>query len=121
MKREEILSLAVGRELDALVEEHVLGNKVKWVQDSSTDPYPISGECEYIIEHFSTEISAAWEVVEKIKTMLFSKRNRFLKEIQIMTKEDSDYCMAWPDVFWTITPERICKAALLAVSKEEKA
>ncbi|GAB6931615.1 hypothetical protein JCM10914A_55980 [Paenibacillus sp. JCM 10914] len=40
MKREEILAMKPGRELDALVEQHLFGKKVEWIQDDITDPYP---------------------------------------------------------------------------------
>lgn len=120
MKREEILAMEHGEQLDALVAEFVMGLPEVHVMDGSVWFQDNEGAYREVI-NYSADISAAWEVVEKVKSMLFSKRNRFLKELQTLTKKDSEYYIAWPDVFWTINPERICKAALLTALEEEQA
>jgi hypothetical protein len=118
MTRDDILAMEPGRELDALVAEKVMGWK---------DERPQYDQCMVVNENVggmlgpirvfapSTDISAAWEVVEKMHDRLFSRRKRFLDELQKMTALGDGRFIAWPDVFWTITPDRIVKAALLAV------
>lgn len=71
---------------------------------------------------YSTDISDAWLVVDKIHACLFSRRQDFLHWLQILTihqvKGTGDVTtIAWPDVFFHITPETICKAALLSQRK----
>lgn len=70
--------------------------------------------------HYSTDIAAAWEVAEVIRAKLFSIRKRFLDSLQEQTLHTVKgtgeiVVIAWPDVFWSVTPEAICKAALMAV------
>ena len=74
-----------GRELDALVGEKVFGLKVEWLPapehphhhgknvpiEPQTGSYPPNGEgpwCAmyWVIPHYSTDIGAAWEVVERV-------------------------------------------------------
>ena len=65
-----------------------------------------------------TNMQDAWQVVERMHKELFSVRMRFLQELQALTTHEVPgtgevRITAWPDVFWTIAPETICKAALL--------
>jgi len=65
------------------------------------------------------DIAAAWRVVEEMRKELFSNRLRFLNALQEQVTFTAigtgEKCMvAWPDVLFSITPETICKAALLA-------
>jgi len=107
MSREEILEMKPGRELDVLVAQKIFDNCV----------------CGY-----STDITAAWQVVEKMRTMEDSEGNHLLCCLEIY----SDYDFCW-EVRWSYAelsihndghkthssgcfdefPEAICKAALL--------
>ena len=123
--RESIRAMQPGRELDALVEQYVFGNKVRWVQDLITDQYPVSDQEGYIVDYYSTDISAAWEVVEKMSKTCFS---------EVAMTELDDGAWGWMARFilvlnepYTVkgyrataktAPEAICKAALLAVLEE---
>lgn len=76
------------------------------------------------IPAFSEDIEAAFSVVAKIKKMLFSKRKKFLDELQTVVSMENlstpwNAEIAWPDVFWYVEPADICKAALLAVEVEQ--
>lgn len=114
MTREEVLKLQ-WRQLDAAIEENIFGNKVKWVEDELTDLYPISGEYAYIVDHYSDDILAAWEVVEKLRE----------SHLYVDIRTCVDFYEVWitlhEDGYQTETvsssklPEAICKAALLAV------
>jgi hypothetical protein len=116
--REQILGMEPGEELDAAVAE-LMGYKITRVCGRPyIDSFSISK-----IPSFSTEISAAWEVVAKVKSMLFSKRRKFMDTLQFITSKNELTCRGhlinYPDVFWFITPEVICKAALITVMQED--
>jgi ABA sandwich protein len=71
MTNDEILNMPAGREMDALIAEKVMGHEVKrdvvmWREgNASLEPY---SEGFTVLAHYSTDIGAAWEVVEKIQT-----------------------------------------------------
>lgn len=131
MTREEILAMKPGRELDALVAKNVMGWKYSQVSPDTKKFYClISGNnkgwwkapdwkgwgcasCGEEPHEYSTDISAAWEVVEKAKIAIIP---------QCGAPEDMSYC-AWVEegpfskeikVFSLTAPEAIVKAALIA-------
>jgi hypothetical protein len=67
----------------------------------------------------STDISAAFEVVEKVKTMLFSKRLMFRRALrEIISKRlglEDGYFIDDSEIILNVTPEDICLAALAAL------
>jgi hypothetical protein len=83
-----VSDMKAGRELDALVAEKVFGLKVEWLpapehphhhgkdvpvepQTCSPPPGGVGAWCAmyWVIPRYSTEIGAAWEVVEKMGSM----------------------------------------------------
>ncbi len=69
------------------------------------------GEIIKVVPKYSTDISAAWEVVEKLQPTLWVRMNSMM---------DDHYCgVGSPSMLWEhkseSMPECICKAALLAV------
>ena len=62
MTRDEIMMMKAGRELDALVAEKVMGFPVK-IGDITGEPY--HAQFGYSMPNYSTDIAAAWEVLEK--------------------------------------------------------
>lgn len=95
------------RERDAWIAEKVMG----WGQDTynrwSEEFRPTS------------DISAAWEVVEKMKGMIFSKRDRFAKELRGtisigLQLKQGQLIDAGHAIFY-ITPAAICEAAFRAM------
>jgi len=68
MTRDEILNMPEGRELDALVAEKVMGCDTKqfiWKRYGKPDAIQ---DCEYGGPcNYSTDIAAAWQVVEKME------------------------------------------------------
>lgn len=140
MTRDEILALKPGRELDALVAEKVMGwcvtpdefkydpdNDVEVSYATSEPPedlpegYPeglraITGTIRcHRLPDFSTDISAAWEVVGKLREMGGGPDIRW---------DDADrrwWCevdKVWGWATGETAPEAICKVALLAVMEE---
>lgn len=111
MTREQILAMQPGRELDALVAEKVMG---------LTNFYWLSGERFYGPEYqhnrlsdYSTDISAAWEVVDKIGSV----------KVLGPTIQGEWYSSVLGNrkvgVWAKTAPEAICKAALIACMEVE--
>ena len=96
MTRDEVLALKPGSKLDLLVCEKVM----KWI--TPWEPF-----------FPSTDISAAWEVVEKMSEQW--------PQYQLTKIEDGWSVMwgfdgyGWPEATGKTAPEAICKAALMAV------
>lgn len=132
MTRDEILNMLAGRELDALVAEKVMGEAQPiYVHPNLHLEYPEKSTagnwyCYNIFEHgdicewhpkpFSTNISDAWEVVEKLR-------------LYVMPFGSKDWCVSKKrnsrGVFENIVvddtaPPAICRAALLTVVESEK-
>jgi hypothetical protein len=117
--RESIRAMQPGRELDALVEQYVFGNKVRWVQDLITDQYPVSDQEGYIVDYYSTDISVAWGVVEKMQENQWDFTLKNHK--RLVHKRQYEAIFGTPYSAFAITaPEAICKAALLAVMEGEE-
>lgn len=135
MNKEKILAMKVGPELDAIIDKEFFGgdgciHELYWVdpeeyactkchkQFCSPEPYS-----------YSTDISAAWLVVEKLRSIEDGKGNSLLCCLEIY----SDHDLCW-DIRWCYSelgnrndghkkhhlptcydefPEAICKAAML--------
>lgn len=137
MTREDILSMKPGRELDALVAEKVM----EWIEvecfgikDNKIKRPPVSG-CQTIIArgwnqqikmyatlpNYSTDISAAWEIVNKKQTFPYSiskcnngkwSINWCSSNYECMNCDEE--CTGKFEVEADTAPEATCKAALLA-------
>lgn len=109
-----------GRELDALIAEKVMGRPTERYAGAvvfSVDPNSIQGvyPLDYIVPHYSTDIAAAWEVVEKVYDWNFR-----LERFEGLSK---DYYGAqfflngeWHYGEADTAPLAICLAALKAVT-----
>jgi len=151
MTKEEILAMKAGEYLDGVVAEQVMDEiQPKSAPQNALEQMladnPIRSEkgnwiclCDYehgdIPEwhplHFSTDISAAWQVVEKMREIKDSKGNQLLcclkiycdvpgevwdihwsyAELSVMNDGHKDHKLP---LSWYSFPEAICKAALLA-------
>jgi hypothetical protein len=125
MKRIEELT---DRDLDALVAEKVMGHAVeKWGGEShikAPDAHPTScAKVWHDIPHYSTDISAAWQVVEKLTTT--TKQWFRLEQWCTGTKATFEISgAAEKDGEWSAedleAPRAICLAALTAEPAKEK-
>jgi len=121
MTRDEILTMEAGREMDALVAEKVMGHTVG--RDATLETfYPQytttveTSEGFTILAHYSTDISAAWRIVEKFKSDARIG-------ISMADYTNGGYCFTFfgPGNFdeyecdAPTAPLAICRAALLAV------
>lgn len=102
MKREDLLAMEPGEELDGIVSQEIFG-----VEMIAHVPY-------------SSDISAAWEVVEKLEKEVTVKRfegmtgYRYWCRISGSDETRFDEKIA----HGTKAPEAICKASLLAVLED---
>lgn len=128
--------LEVGRELDALIAERVMGWKIGKERivrpDGSSFDAPESGMPgdhvydRYSIPHYSTDIAAAWQVVEKlgdkfhcrISTPFFDGRPCFAG----FTRKGTTGWNGKPDfeASGDTVPAAICRAALKEVKLNDK-
>jgi hypothetical protein len=70
LTKEQIEKMEAGREMDALIAEKVLGLSDWHIRHSDEDGDGNLYFCEIKDElpHYSTDIAAAWQVIEKIKS-----------------------------------------------------
>lgn len=103
------MNLDPGRELDALVAEKVMG-----ISNSELKYH--YGFSSY---HYSTDITAAWQVIGKIKSMQFSKRHLFIDECARLVSCELGFTgsdrVHHSEVLMHITLRMICLAALKTV------
>lgn len=123
MTKEEILEMVPGTELDMLIALKVMGWEDTGFNNSTVWDYRrkirmISGMGNIRTFNPSTDIKAAWEVIERMKIRLFSKRHTFLDILQEITSKSVDLpegtVINWTDMLFWLTPGNICKAALIA-------
>lgn len=124
MTRDEILNMPVGREMDALVAEKVLGWQWQgfeggyqrlYINDGDYRRYGAireGGETEYTnnLHNYSTEMGAAWDVVEKFNNQCMLNNVHGLWECYFPGN-----VMGLAET----APLAICRAALLAVLEKE--
>jgi hypothetical protein len=120
------MSIEAGRELDAMVAEKVMGLET----GASGDNAWILGDALYVIDdghaavlpHYSTDIAAAWLVVEKMRAdgwhFELSDRDAVDEQpfwVEFATKEYERGGQSWQ----AAAPHAICLAALKAVGALE--
>ena len=145
MNRDDILNKEAGPEMNALVAEYVMGQTdfdhpgFFWNEGTTEDgkdgwdgfncprcgaPKGDTGKC---VKHYSTDISAAWEVIEKLKQLGFLIIRLATGDIlgnfwqfqcadkwrEISRDGDKDYFANAPTA-----PLAICQAALLAMLED---
>ena len=114
MTTQDIDKLEAGRELDALVAQAVFNEEVRQKRAvHDIDNLYISGELP--LPQYSTDISAAWQVVEKIKHTLFIIRQDdawFIGSSDKLYHDNMNIISEAPTA-----PLAICRAALKAVSQ----
>lgn len=120
MTRDEILNMPVGREMDALIAEKVMGWQWKGIENYQRLYHPDGvhycgmrygvGEVEYTnrLEEYSTSMGAAWEVVDQ---MIFQSNQGLYLQFKNHLAEFTNNQL-YPS--W-VTAAYICRAALLAV------
>lgn len=119
LTREEILAKKQSKELNDLVMQHIFKMKKKPEGESFTWVDEVDGDIvDWQPAYFSpsTNISAAWDVEERIAVL--EKEGQYVKALcdVVGTPRDGTRELAMDD--WRILhakPEQRCKAALLAV------
>ena len=125
MSRDEILAMPAGREMDALIAANVLG----WKVDDLTATSP-SGSAnsrtahgDDWLEYYSTDMTAAWKVVEKLGFSLL--RSPYTDNWTAAKITDVEPVISGVEVnlgdsegVANSAPLAICRAALLAVTND---
>ena len=129
MTKDEILNMQAGREMDALIAEKVMGDNIKrfiWKRYGKPDAIqdPDYGGPRY----FSTDIAAAWGVVEKMGYNWSLSRDVGRCGSDYETKGDMLYRfiytapgMPMEGVTAETFPLAVCRAALLAKAEQSSA
>ena len=102
MTRDEILNMPAGREMDELIAKIIYPDAIEF----------------YVFPNYSTDIKAAWDVVEKIKDNVFCiywKDRPDIHDWGIQLEAVDSYSGS-EIVYGETFPLAICRAALLAVS-----
>ena len=117
MTKEEILIMEAGIELDILVAESIMGYQVFAGMTSATSPLIITTSQ---VLSYSRDISAAWQVVDKLKEEKLLFIDIFWDyEAWFCRIEDIDgKTIGASELACDSAPEAICKAALLAKVKQ---
>ena len=120
LTKDEILAMKHGRELDALVAEKVMGWVDLWKDEKHFKMYPpnkqnvgirYAGRTE--VWNYSTDISAAWKVVEEFNFYIDNAGYGEKKYRVILGELNNNNDIYRPEAFGETAPEAICKAALL--------
>jgi hypothetical protein len=111
MTRDEIMVMEAGREMDAMVNEYI-------IHDSPCVGVFYSEEAYQNLPHYSTDISAAWEVVEKMS----NKEITIYHQLEGMTVEQAhwDVEIDGNEGLALTAPLAICRAALITVTEGEE-
>lgn len=126
MTRDEILAMPAGRELDTLVAENVMGETkpiyahepghllaIKHGSWYCLPEFDKGDECEWRAQSFSSDISAAWEVVEKLKEFKpIINYDPFHKKWFVRFNGGEFHSAE-------VAPLAICRASLLAVLEDK--
>lgn len=116
MNKEEVLAMETGAMLDSFVAENVMGweqggvdhrGERQYLKDGLIQNCTIDGT--YAWEP-STDISAAWEIIEKLQ-----ERELFISVEARRENYRANFNKDEPFIYARTAPEAICKAALLAV------
>lgn len=120
MTREEILGMEAGRELDELISKEVFKNiKAQGCSNCLDNLHGCIGSPNYpkcyisLAPYYSTDISAAWEAVEHLKTKGIYGRVDVCKSNYAVCFQDDNlynFCLNAKTA-----PLAICRSALLAV------
>jgi len=109
MTRDEFLNMPAGRRMDALIDSKVFG----MVNISSGDPLDSD-----LLPEYSTDISAAWEVVEKMSSKFIGLHKMKFAEgkwFALYLDKSNDDC---EEIVEAETPMlALCLAALLSVEE----
>jgi hypothetical protein len=136
LTREKILNAIMnkypGKDLDALVARDVMGytdvRNVLYPEGWSTWGIKQGADDIRMVPPYSTDLSAAWEVEEKV---IKTDSLKYIAALMQVLWNDTDYIrdrspdamLEWSSIVELIqaTPEQRCKAALLTTLEEVKA
>ncbi|WP_339245247.1 hypothetical protein [Paenibacillus sp. FSL F4-0243] len=120
LTREEILAKKPGKELNEHVMRHIFNMKKDPQGASFTWVHEVDGDIvDWQPAYFSpsTNISAAWEVADKLKIAIIPQSSSAPDNLKYLARAEWDFRQNEIDVFASTAPEAISKVALLMVLK----
>lgn len=129
LTRDEILNMPAGREMDALIAERVMGHEVNRQAQLFAHGLYYADMSEGIVrlQDYSTNMGAAWDVVEKLENgdeilQIGLRRSRAVNQWNcwLIGKMDQYPCAPASDVYEDTAPLAICRAALLATMQDRE-
>ncbi|AIQ29341.1 hypothetical protein P40081_15170 [Paenibacillus sp. FSL P4-0081] len=121
LTREEILSRSPGREMDRWIQEHVFKVDLSgfhWARVGNSMFKNTDGAVTWVdIPDYSSDISAAWEVADKLKISIIPQSLSAPDNLKYLARAEWDFRQNEIDVFAATAPEAISKVALLMVLK----
>ena len=121
---EAILSEPAGRRLDSWTAELVLGIKL-----CKHRGHPKCDKCGLNYAHweriapphaYSLDMGHAWDVLHAYSERPYPEQKKFLQMVNFFIKEKSQWMTTWPEALFFLTPEAICKAALLVACESKQ-
>ena len=100
------------RKIDAAVEIQLFGSVV--IQNGNNWWANSGSEYSWTVRRFSKDHRLISYVVQAMRSRLFSRRQKFLRELTALVQKDLGANVAWPDLFFYIKPLHVCVAALRA-------
>lgn len=106
--------MKAGRELDRLVQEHIIGEMVVWEEKPFIRARSIGDDD---IQHYSSNISDAWQIIEKLKDKVdIGIFNDSLGNWNCKILDKSDWSLM--EIEAKTAPLAICLTALKVVGVE---
>lgn len=119
--RDEVLSMPAGRELDAVVAERVMG--FRWFTSPCANvSVPVADDSWQYLPAFSTDIAAAWKVVERLGEMGYTLDIQWKGKGRVYEFTSEVSASRWDDYGFRdyhavgSMPYAVCMVALQAVS-----
>lgn len=125
MTKDQILVMKPGRELDALVAEHVFD----WGKDKIYHELKMVRQDLSYLPNYSTQIYSAWPIAVKFKISVINSEDDWYAVVTddiIHSDVIHRYTYEYKQVYgkhWALAdnvPEAVCKAALCAVMVKEE-
>jgi hypothetical protein len=115
LTREQVLEMKAGDVINRLIALNIMGFEPSdmrdgWVRMGALATYP---------KQFSTDISAAWEVADKLKIAIIPQSTSAPDKLKYLARAEWDFRQLEIDVFAETAPLAICRVALLTTIGEE--
>jgi hypothetical protein len=108
---QDIGAIPAGLELDIAVEKAVMPGNINFDQFCNS-PRLVQ---RHLIAHYSTDMQAAWQVIQMVRGWNFYHRQRFLVELWLEVSKANGFSVSEYELLWNTRAEHVCRAALKAL------